>query len=174
MSEAMDPICKLCGIRPAKIHYTEVVDDKVVDLDLCIECAEMRGIEVPTGGSMEMGDLAAGLINSLIGGETEKLGKVHCALCGYAYSNFKKMGRFGCPECYDSFRAQVLPLLRQIHGSVSHKGKALTGTGPDAKLMRELAGLKEELSRAVELEEYEKAAEIRDRIKRIEEKLEEE
>jgi protein arginine kinase activator len=168
----MPILCSVCNLRPVKIHYTEIVNNDVVTLDLCAECAAERGIEVPTGGDYEMGDLAAGLIDTLVDSETEKLGKVHCSLCGYGYSNFRQAGRFGCPECYDSFRSQVLPLLRQIHGSVSHRGKSPTQSGPQADLKKELIRLKEELARAVELEEYERAAHVRDQIREIEKKTE--
>lgn len=169
----MPVLCKICGLRPAKIHYTEIVNNAAVNLDMCLECAAERGIDVPKGGNLEMGDLAAGLIDTLVDSESEKLGKVHCSFCGYAYSNFKQAGRFGCPDCYDSFRAQVLPLLRQIHGSVHHKGKSPQDGGPGADLKKELMHLKDDLSRAIELEEYERAAGIRDRIKELEKKVEE-
>lgn len=169
----MPILCKICGVRTAKIHYTEIVNNETVNLDLCLECAAERGIDVPKGSNLEMGDLAAGLIDSLVDSETEKLGKVHCSFCGYAYSNFKQAGRFGCPDCYDSFRAQVLPLVRQIHGSVQHKGKSVADGGPGADIKKELVQLKDELARAVELEEYERAAEIRDRIKELERKARE-
>jgi protein arginine kinase activator len=166
-------LCKICGLRPAKIHYTEIVNNSVVNLDLCLECATERGIDVPKGGALEMGDLAAGLIDTLVDSDSEKLGNVHCSFCGYAYSHFKQAGRFGCPDCYDSFRAQVLPLLRQIHGGVHHKGKSPEDGGPGADLKKELQQLKDALSRAIELEEYERAAEVRDRIKELEKQAKE-
>jgi protein arginine kinase activator len=169
----MSIMCEACGTKPAKIHYVEVVNNKKVELDLCMECAEERGIRVPKSGVGELGDLAAGLIDTLVDSESEKIGKVHCSFCGYAYSNFKRVGRFGCPECYISFRTQVLPLLRQIHGSVVHRGKSPEEAGPKAGLKRELARLKNELNRAVEVEEYEKAAKIRDRIREVTKKVEE-
>jgi protein arginine kinase activator len=169
----MSVLCKICGVRPAKIHYTEIVNDNVINLDLCVECAQERGIDVPTSGSYEMGDLAAGLIDTLVDSKSEQIGKVHCSLCGYAYSSFRQIGRFGCPECYQSFRSQILPLLRQIHGSTTHRGKSPEQLGPQAELKRELVRLKEELARLVELEEYEKAAEVRDKIKEMEKEVEE-
>lgn len=169
----MPTLCKVCGMRPAQLHYTEIVNNKMVTLDLCLECAEERGIDVPKGSSYALGDLVAGLIDTSVESETEKIGKVKCSFCGYNYSDFKQVGRFGCPECYRAFEAQLIPLLRQIHGSTRHKGKTPADQGPLASLKQELAKLKEELTRAVELEEYERAAEIRDRIKAIQKQVKE-
>ncbi len=168
----MSIFCKVCGSRPARIHYTEIVNNSVVNLDLCMECAQERGIDVPKSGSYEMGDLAAGLIDTLVDSKSEQIGRVHCSLCGYAYSNFRQVGRFGCPECYTSFKSQVLPLLRQIHGSTDHRGKVPLDLGPKAALKKKLMCLKEDLTRMIELEEYEKAALVRDKIKEMEKKME--
>jgi len=166
----MSDRCDVCGIRPAQIHYTEIVNNKVVTVDLCSECAGKKGIDIKKSGSYGVGDLVAGMIGSSAQTESEKIGKVHCDFCGYDYSDFKKLGRFGCPECYRAFSAQLLPLLRHIHGSTQHRGKTPAEMGPQAVLNRELNELKDQLNRAVESEEYEKAAEIRDRIKELESK----
>lgn len=164
----MSTRCDVCGVRPAHIHYTEIVNNKVVTVDLCTECAKEKGIDIKKSGSYGVGDLVAGMIGSAAQTDSEKISKVHCDFCGYDYSDFKKIGRFGCPECYRAFSAQLLPLLRHIHGSTQHRGKAPAEMGPQAVLRRELVELKEQLNRAVESEEYEKAAEIRDRIKELE------
>ena len=165
--------CKICGIRPAKIHYTEIVNNHMVTMDLCVACAEDKGIEVQKAGKYGLGDLVAGLINTSAETENEKIGKVKCPACGYDYSDFKKVGRFGCPECYDAFDAQLMPLLRQLHGSTQHEGKSPKKLGPKAAIRKELMDLKEQLDDAVEKEEFEKAATIRDAIRDLETKVEE-
>ncbi|MFQ5511405.1 MAG: UvrB/UvrC motif-containing protein [Candidatus Krumholzibacteriia bacterium] len=161
-------MCKECGVRPSKIHYTEIVNDNMVTMDLCVECAEARGIDVQRAGSYGLGDLVAGLIDNSARTETEHIGKVRCPNCGFDYSNFKKSGRLGCPECYEAFEAQLMPLLRQIHGSTQHQGNTPQALGQKALIRKELADLKEALARAVDEEEYEKAARIRDRIRALE------
>ncbi|NIM20949.1 MAG: hypothetical protein GTO42_05565 [Candidatus Latescibacteria bacterium] len=166
-------LCKICGTQPAQIHYTEIVNNKVITTHLCADCAKKKGIDVQKGGPFGVGDLMATMIGSATQSETEKIGKVHCPFCGYDYSDFKKIGRFGCPDCYEAFGAQLIPLLRQIHGRTQHKGKTPTALGPQATLRKELMGLKDMLNQAVENEEYEKAAEIRDKIKEIETKAKE-
>ena len=164
----MPLMCQACGKRPAKIHYTEVVNHNMVTKDLCLECAEEKGIDVETAGGSGLGDLVAGVWDSTMEAQTEKIGKVRCPSCEYAYSDFKKMGRFGCPECYQAFETQILVVLRQLHGSTQHRGKSPIQLGPRAMIRRELLDLKGELSRAVQREEFERAAAIRDRIKELE------
>ncbi len=164
----MAALCKICGLKPAQIHYTEIINNKVVTVDLCADCAREKGIDIQKSGSYGIGDLIASQLGSIAQTESEKMGKVHCSFCGYDYSDFKKIGRFGCPECYDAFSAQLSSLLRHIHGSTQHRGKIPVELGPQAALHKELIELKEMLNQAIESEEYEKAAEIRDRIKEIE------
>ena len=113
----MPVMCRECGIRPARVHYTEIVNDKMVTMDLCQQCAERKGIEVQTPGKQGkygLGDLVAGLIDHSATTESEKIGLVHCPSCGYDYSDFKKVGRLGCPGCYDAFEPQLVPMLDLI------------------------------------------------------------
>ena len=100
------------------------------------------------------------------------MGQVRCGSCGFDYSDFKRLGRLGCPECYRAFEKQLLPLLRQLHGSTQHRGKSPAEIEPTVLINQELVELKEELSRAVQKEQYEEAARIRDRIKELESKVE--
>ena len=134
----MESICKICGVRPSKIHYTEIVNNNMVTMDLCLECAEDKGIDVQKAGTSGLGDLVAGLIDTAAQTELEKIGKVRCPQCGYDYSQFKKIGRLGCPECYRAFEVQLMPLLRHIHGNTQHSGKTPKKLGSRAILRREL------------------------------------
>lgn len=167
----MPVMCRECGIRPSKIHYTEIVNNSMVTMDLCAECAEERGIDVYKSGGYGLGDLFAGLMENATPAEAEKITRVQCPRCGYEYSQFKKMGRLGCPDCYEAFESQLMPLLRQLHGNTQHQGKSPRTPGPKAVLREELTRLREELSRAVGDEEYEKAAQVRDRINALQSKV---
>jgi len=164
----MAVLCKICGVKPAQIHYTEIVNNKVITVDLCQDCAREKGIDLKKGTPYGIGDLIATQLGSVAQTESERIGRVHCAACGYDYSDFKKVGRFGCPECYTAFSQQLFSLLRHIHGSTQHKGKTPVELGPLAVRRRELIELKEQLALAIESEAYEKAAELRDHIKELE------
>ena len=84
------------------------------------------------------------------------------------YSTFRETGRLGCADCYEAFGAKLKPLLRRIHGSTRHVGKLPAHDGAVVTPQRQVQRLHDELQRAGEREEFERAAEIRDRIKTLE------
>jgi protein arginine kinase activator len=160
--------CKICGERPATIHYTEIVNNKMVTFDLCVECAEEKGVDVQKSSSYGLGDLVAELIDGTVQDETSKIGRVRCPECGYDFSDFRNIGRLGCPGCYRSFEAQLQPLLRHIHGGTIHGGKTPVRVGDIEEWGPSVMQLKDELAKAIEGENYERAAELRDEIRRLE------
>ena len=164
----MAVLCQACGKKPATIHYTEIVNDNMVTLNLCSDCAGEKGVKVEGVGGYGLGDLVAGLIDTTASSEAERIGKVSCPTCGYDYSEFKKVGRFGCPDCYTAFETQLISVLRHVHGSTHHAGKVPPSVRSRAGLRQRVSTLRDDLSRAIESEEYEKAATIRDEIRDLE------
>ena len=95
------------------------------------------------------------------------------------YEDFKKIGRLGCSECYQAFKASLLPLLKRIHGSNAHMGKtpdpeAVKEQKVSSKLHEELEAAKAELAKAIKKEEFEEAAAMRDKVKFLEKKVKDE
>jgi protein arginine kinase activator len=160
--------CKICGVRPATVHYTEIVNNKMVTFDLCLECAEEKGVDVQKSSSYGLGDLVAELIDGTVQDETVKIGRVRCPECGYDFSDFRNIGRLGCPECYRSFEAQLQPLLRHVHGGTIHGGKTPVRVAASDAWGPSVMQLRDELAKAIEGENYERAAELRDEIRRLE------
>lgn len=161
--------CQLCGKRPAVVHFTEIVNNKKSEYHVCEKCAEERGYHVPLLKSkFSVGDLLAGMVDQAGGGEEAKVGRVQCPKCGLVYSNFRESGRLGCSECYTTFRSQLRPLLRRIHGSTKHVGKTPARDSERVALRREIQRLHEEMQRAIEREEFEAAAQLRDQIREVE------
>jgi protein arginine kinase activator len=161
--------CEHCGKRPAVVHFTEIVNNKKSEDHVCEQCAEERGYHVPLlKSTFSVGDLLAGMVDQPGQGEEAKVGRVQCPRCGLVYSEFKESGRLGCSECYATFRSQLRPLLRRIHGSTKHVGKAPARDTERVALRREVQRLYEELQRAVEREEFENAAGLRDQIRAME------
>jgi protein arginine kinase activator len=94
------------------------------------------------------------------------------------YEDFKKIGRLGCGECYAIFRANLVPLLKRIHGSTQHVGKYPDPTHVKeqktvTKLREELEVVKTDLLKAIKKDEFEEAATLRDKVKFLEKKLKE-
>jgi protein arginine kinase activator len=156
-------LCDNCGKHRAKIHYKEMKDDQVIEFHLCEECALEKGIEVPkTHQPFSFSNIVAGMAEEVESDEEK------CDSCGLSYRDFRERGRLGCSDCYQAFKAQMKPLLRRIHGSNVHIGKSpKTSQGVFEKRL-EIEGLKTDLSKAIEEEDFERAADIRDRIKQLE------
>ncbi|HEX5131136.1 MAG TPA: UvrB/UvrC motif-containing protein [Candidatus Krumholzibacteria bacterium] len=167
-------LCQVCKSKPAKVHYTEIVNNSTMAMNLCIECAEQKGIDVNKAGNFGLGDLVAGLIDSAADSESERISRVRCATCGYEYSDFKRIGRLGCPDCYAAFESQLLAVLRHVHGSTQHAGKKATRVSERAALRERVAALREDLALAVHAEDFERAAALRDEIRGLEARVEEE
>ncbi len=166
-------LCDICAKNPATVHLTEIIDDKMTELHLCEECAQKKSAQMES--HFGLADLLAGLAD--LGGQfttTKKEAKVKCPRCGLTYEDFKKVGRLGCGECYMVFKEVLIPLLKRIHGSTQHCGKSPTkkmARAPKAVRTRtELHDLKEKLQKAIQLEEFEDAAKLRDEIREIEKK----
>ena len=94
--------------------------------------------------------------------------ELKCPLCGHSYSDFRKSGKLGCGECYNTFRAPLSVTLKQIHHNPLHKGKVPKTYDEKIRKKRELENLKAELSTAVKAEDYEEAAKIHRKIKELE------
>jgi protein arginine kinase activator len=90
-----------------------------------------------------------------------------CPSCGLAYAEFKAKGRLGCPACYAAFGPVLVPLLEKVHGAATHRGKTPERVKGVLASRRQLAEIEEQLSQAVANEEYEKAAQLRDRIREL-------
>ena len=112
--------CSVCS-KPATVHLTQIVNNQVHKVDLCEACAQAKGVTDP--GGFSLADL---LLKASLNPEPASASKARCEKCGFTAADFKKLGRFGCPACYDTFRALVDPMLENMHSGVSHTGKVPT------------------------------------------------
>jgi len=163
-------LCDVCGKNSATVHLTEIVDDQMSELHLCEECARKKSSQMEQ--QFGLSDLLAGLADFEKPSEEKDAVSLKCPNCGLTYRDFKKVGRFGCGECYSAFRKFLAPLLRRIHGSGVHCGKCpvKVTTGRAFKKKVDIQDLRCRLQKAVELEAYEEAAKMRDQIKELQEK----
>jgi protein arginine kinase activator len=162
-------ICQFCKKNEATIHFTNVAGNKVEKIHICPQCAEEKGFDYLKKSNFAMGDLISGLFESAAGAVEAKSEKNRCPNCGRSYSDFKTVGRLGCSQCYDHFQEQLMPLLRSVHGNTRHLGKYPKRFGKRVKLKRRVVELQEELARAIEIENYERAAKLRDEIRTLKE-----
>jgi protein arginine kinase activator len=162
-------LCQICGKSPATLHFTEIHDNKMSELHVCERCAEEKGLQSQQGKQkFDIADVILNMKDGMTQSEEERVGAVQCPRCGLLYSAFRETGRLGCADCYSAFQFQLRPLLRRIHGDTRHRGKVPAHDGEGASRSRQVQRLYDELQRAVDREEFERAAEIRDEIKRLE------
>jgi len=161
-------LCDNCKNNPATVHLTEIVDEQMTELHLCEECAKKKSSQMEQ--QFGLSDLLAGLADFEKPVEDKDAVSIQCPNCGLTYKDFKKIGRLGCSECYDTFKKFLSPLLKRIHGSSVHCGKCPVKAGRPSKKELDLVDLRLKLQKAVEAEEYEEAAKLRDRIKQVQDK----
>jgi protein arginine kinase activator len=166
-SKAQPDTCQECGAAPATVHVRRISAGEEVELRLCLECAQARGLEpdpdlAPHGVSPDPVSL---LFKTL--GQMEGVTGT-CPGCGMSYSDFRETGRLGCSRCYKAFLTELRPLIRRVHGEVRHVGKVPPRDGELSDHSARLRRLNEDLERAIGEEEYERAADLRDRIRDLE------
>jgi protein arginine kinase activator len=120
--------CDICGKKKATVHLTEIVDEQMSEMHLCEECARQKSAQMEQ--QFGLADLLAGLsdFSKAPAKESEKT-SLQCSNCGLLYEDFRKFGRLGCGQCYTSFKEHLGGLLRKIHGSHKHLGKAPVAEG---------------------------------------------
>jgi protein arginine kinase activator len=161
-------LCQECKQKPASVHLTKIINNHKTELHLCEECAGQRE-DFMNITPFSVNDLIAGFMDmSKAKRAYERPAPPKCAVCGMDYNQFKKIGRLGCQECYKYFGNELEPVLRKIQGSTVHNGKVPKRCGSHLARKKQIAELKAELKRAVEVEAFEKAAELRDLIKELE------
>lgn len=162
--------CDICGKSEATVHLTEIINNEVTKLHLCEGCAKEKASEMEE--HFGLADLLAGLADFGMQVESSEMTKLKCQNCGFSYMDFKKAGRLGCGECYEAFGKNITPLLKRIHGSDQHYGKAPMKAKRVIKVRDDIQDLKSRLQKAIQMEEFEEAAKLRDKIKELEKKME--
>ncbi len=92
---------------------------------------------------------------------------VRCPGCGLDFETFKRSGRLGCGDCYDAFRPQLEWILEELHGASRHVGSTPESNMELAKTIGDEESLSRQLQEAIAAEEYERAAEIRDKLSEL-------
>jgi protein arginine kinase activator len=156
-------ICQFCRKRSATIHFTNVDGNEVQKIHICRTCAEEKGFDYLKKSNFEKGDFLAGLVDSALAEESPK--DRRCGQCGRTYAAFSKSASLGCSRCYESFGEDIEKILKRIHGNARHLGKSPRRHCTErVHARRRIRALEDELKMAVEMENYEGAARLRDEI----------
>lgn len=166
-------VCEQCRKRPATVHYTRIVNGKKKEQYFCEQCA--REQELWEWTMVEPEFSFHELLGAMFGespfaqaqAEERRDRSMACPQCGLTFTEFRKTGTLGCGECYAAFAEQLEPILRHIHGSVQNEGKIPARAGKGIARRRQIRELQNQLEEAIRNEHFEKAAELRDRIKAL-------
>src|SRR3954447_18822227 len=156
--------CQFCS-NPATVHLTRLVKKQKLEVHLCQECAEKH--QSPAS-DLSLSSILESLIGQHVSPVAEELGRLICPTCGIKYMEFRADGRLGCPADYEVFRTGLVPILQRIHRATRHVGKAPRRRAVRRTTPAELLDLRQQLRRAVEHEDYELAAHLRDTIRQKE------
>ncbi|WP_455714806.1 UvrB/UvrC motif-containing protein [Anaerosporobacter sp.] len=188
-------LCDKCKKRDAKIYYTEIVNGEMKEQHLCEECAaECTRFHMNSAfmnKDVSIGDILSSILgnyrsasnsksNEKEDSNTETEGKektkddeIRCQNCGMTYEQFLQQGMFGCAKCYENFRKILPRSLKSLHGADTHVGKKPKGyVSSMNKIINDLSEIDKKsilLQEAIEKEEFEEAAKLRDEIKRLKE-----
>ncbi|HHI03833.1 MAG: hypothetical protein DRP51_02185 [Candidatus Zixiibacteriota bacterium] len=158
-------LCQDCNEHEATVHLTQIINNEKTVLSLCKDCAAKKGFHSPLDNvPFPLSEILSGLVQ-LDHTERKKADEdIRCPNCELTFEKFIQQGRFGCGECYRAFRSRLEPIMRKIHGSSLHKGKLPVSDSNEILPIKEEERLEKELKKAVETEDFERAADLRDKL----------
>ena len=164
--------CQQCHEREAVVHLTEVSGDTVATVHLCGKCAAERGMAVEEAAATPLGSFLATLGKGGAALAAAATAGDRCPGCGATLADFRASGRTGCPACWVTFERPLRDLVRRLHGATRHTGQQYDdpaqASDPTRALAHERARVREALRQAIETEQFETAAELRDRLQALE------
>jgi len=175
-------LCQKCHKKTASVFISSIINGQETRMYLCNDCAKdyplfnfnsqdpfsikdvMEKFDISEDDSIETKKE-----NLLAMDKDCEENEIICPNCYSTYNEYRETGKVGCSKCYEVFEKQLKPILRNIYGYEEYIGKSPKKDNSHIYPNKEMRTLKEDLNRAVEQEEYEKAADIRDKIKELEE-----
>ncbi len=158
-------LCQNCKRNDANVHMKRIVNGSAAEVHLCAECAEALGYtEAFSNFGLGLGELFGNLLGAA--GAFPTVSSLRCPMCGSSFRDIAESGRLGCGECYETFYDKLLPSIERIHGKTRHVGKKIAvkqEASDDVKPQAE--DIQAQLEKAVAEQNFELAAELRDKIK---------
>ena len=153
-------LCQNCGKSQATTHYHSVINGVVKDKYLCSEC-----VSAEKQINLKDNDVLKMLTSFFNDGTVPNIQNVKCECCGITFSDIRRTGRVGCGNCYRVFKEQLVGTLQRIHGRTTHVGKRPCNSNEKQDILDDL---KNQLKTAIQTENYEEAARLRDLIRQKE------
>lgn len=160
-------LCQNCGKYEATTHLKRIINGETAETHLCSDCARSLGYDnVFSGFGFDLNDMLGSFFGeNPVGMLSNQV--VRCEKCGNTFNDIVRSGKIGCADCYRTFYDKLLPSVQRIHGKTHHEGKVANAL-TQLKKENPIENLREQLKAAVERQDYEQAASLRDEIKRLE------
>lgn len=155
-------ICEVCNKNEATVKLIAIIDGVKTERHMCAECVEKQKRRVRAEGMQSM---LSAIISSAR--KNQEGSSLRCSGCGLSYDEFRKTSHLGCAQCYDDFRMQLRPLLIRLHGRTQHAGRMPEKVDETLRTSTELEQLRREMEVAIACEDFEQAAELRDRLRAL-------
>ncbi|MCH7879195.1 MAG: UvrB/UvrC motif-containing protein [candidate division Zixibacteria bacterium] len=167
--------CHQCGRETeTTVKITQIRGNQKTVVALCHSCASAMGFHNPLDQTpFPLAKILEGIIDQSLAPLDPEIGSEACSSCGMTFAQFSQFGRFGCGGCYESFRSKLEMILRKIHGNSIHRGRMPRSVDNSTVTVKEQERLESEYQRAIEHEEFERAADLRDRLREIRSQLSE-
>ena len=165
--------CQECE-KPATFHITELTGQEHQEIHLCEDHAKGYLMQNETTETPESPSITEAWDQLKVNQTAEDLARLDqraCPICGITFFEFRNQGRLGCPHDYECFEAELEPLIISIHGATEHKGKRPVRQADLGVNPIDVIRMRREMQQAIEEENYERASELRDEIRRIEDAL---
>lgn len=167
-------LCQRCQNAQATVHIDEVNSfqgpghpgNEVDEHHLCEPCAHEAEIPHIAVQQKTMDEVWKLLQMSAMKAKKKETPKktLTCADCGTTLEQLRRKGRLGCQTCYTTFVQYLQGLLERMHGSTSHVGRLPGLDGNEIERQREIETAQADLEQAISEEQFERAAELRDRL----------
>ena len=165
-------ICQECGLREANICFATVINGEKHEQYLCAECMAKK--QLLKFDLSALAGLAKKRETAIQTQDPEKMPDISCPRCGMSYVQYAKSGLLGCAQCYEAFRPELTDHLIKTLENSQYAGRIPAELNKQVSLRMERDKLKRKMNHAIEAEEYEMAATLRDRIRQLNTLLEEE
>ena len=166
-------LCENCGKNEATTHIKQVINGDTAERHLCAECAEHLGYgDAFSGFGFNMSDIFGNFFGDAVHALSSPKKITRCPKCGYSFNDIVREGRVGCAECYHTFYNELKPSIQRIHGQVRHNGKIASTVEHVEKVdekENKIEELKLKMDDAIKTQNFELAAQLRDKIKELEE-----
>lgn len=161
-------LCQNCKRNDAGVHLKRIVNGESAEIHLCAVCAASFGVSnMITGLSFSSDGIGSFSSQDLRRGANKTL---CCETCGFSFEDIANTGRPGCADCYRVFSHRLRPTVIKLHGRATYKGKVPQGSKKAENVYSEIEMLRAQLAKAVEEENFELAAVLRDEIRALEQR----